>query len=264
MLSAYRMATVKEVAMGTPATARFTLASRRLGALPLVAYFTRRIGLQRLLDTWVPADDARLALEPATVLSAVIANLCIEQRPLYALGEWAAVYEPGLLGLAGGQAGLLNDDRAGRMLDRLFLAHRGSLLTELMTGVITKLGIDCSRLHNDSTSVSVHGAYQAAGGGEVAGVPTPAITFGHSKDRRPDLKQLVYILTVSAGHAVPVIYRLADGRRPHSHRHLGPASEADRARRPPIRRRLQAGQRGGDAAHRPGRRPVHHRAAAQP
>jgi len=206
--------------MGTPATAPFTLASRRLGALPLVAFFARRIGLRRLLDTWVPPDDARLALDPATVLSAVIANLCIEHRPLYALGEWAAAYEPGLLVLAGGQAGLLNDDRVGRMLDRLFLADRGSLLTELMTGVITEFGIDCSRLHNDSTSVSVHGAYQAAGGGEVAGVPTPAITFGHSKDRRPDLKQLVYILTVSADHAVPVIYRLADGNTSDDPTHI--------------------------------------------
>ena len=206
--------------MGTPATAPFTLASRRLGALPLVAFFARRIGLRRLLDTWVPPDDARLALDPATVLSAVIANLCIEHRPLYALGEWAAAYEPGLLVLAGGQAGLLNDDRVGRMLDRLFLADRGSLLTELMTGVITEFGIDCSRLHNDSTSVSVHGAYQAADGGEVAGVPTPAITFGHSKDRRPDLKQLVYILTVSADHAVPVIYRLADGNTSDDPTHI--------------------------------------------
>ena len=157
--------------MNSPGPAPFTLASRRLGALPLVTHFARRIGLPGLLDRWVPPDDARLALDPATVLSIVVANLCIEHRPLYALGEWAAAYEPALLGLAGGQAGLLNDDRAGRMLDRLFLADRGSLLTELMTGVIREFGIDCSRLHNDSTSVSVHGAYQAAGGGEVDGVP---------------------------------------------------------------------------------------------
>ena len=129
-------------------------------------------------------------------------------------------YEPALLGLAAGQAGLLNDDRAGRMPDRLFLADRGSLLTELMTGVIGKFGIDCSRLHNDSTSVSVHGAYQGADGGEVAGTPTAAITFGHSKDHRPDLKQLVYILTVSGDHAVPVSYRLADGNTSDDPTHI--------------------------------------------
>ncbi len=206
--------------MSTPGPAPFTLASRRLGALPLVTHFARRIGLPGLLDRWVPPDDARLALDPATVLSVVVANLCIGHRPLYALGEWAAAYEPALLGLAEGHADLLNDDRAGRMLDRLFLADRGSLLTELVTGMIGEFGIDCSRLHNDSTSVSVHGAYQAAGGGEVAGVPTPAITFGHSKDRRPDLKQLVYILTVSGDHAVPVIYRLADGNTSDDPTHI--------------------------------------------
>ena len=97
------------------------------------------------------------------------------------------------------------------MLDRLFHADRGSLLTELMTGVISEFAIDCSRLHNDSTSVSVHGAYQNAGGQDVAGTPAPAITWGHSKDYRPDLKQLVFILTVTGDHAVPVICRLADG-----------------------------------------------------
>ncbi|MPZ63201.1 MAG: IS1634 family transposase [Propionibacteriales bacterium] len=39
----------------------------------------------------------------------------------------------------------------------------------------------------------------------------PAVTFGHSKDHRPDLKQLVWILIVSADGAVPIAYRLADG-----------------------------------------------------
>jgi len=206
-------ATVKEVPMDTPnpPASGFTLATRRLGALPLIGHFAARIGLAALLDAWVPADDPRLALDPAVVLSAVVANLCTGHRPLYALGEWAQAYEPSLLHLAEGEAELLNDDRAGRMPDRLFRAGRGSLLTELMTGVISKFAIDCSRLHNDSTSVSVHGAYKDAGGQDAAGIPTPAITFGHSKDHRPDLKQLVFILTVSGDHAVPVTFRLADG-----------------------------------------------------
>ncbi|MGI8754671.1 MAG: IS1634 family transposase, partial [Acidimicrobiales bacterium] len=43
------------------------------------------------------------------------------------------------------------------------------------------------------------------------GQPTPVITWGHSKDHRPDLKQLVWILTVSADGAVPLAYRIADG-----------------------------------------------------
>src|SRR5712692_469767 len=212
------MATVKEVAMNTPAG--FTLTTRYLGALPLAGHFAARAGLRRRLDTRVPADDARLALEPAVVIAAVVANLAVEHRPLYALSEWAAACDPSLLHLGEGEAGLLNDDRVGRVLDRLFLADRGSLLTELMVAVIGEFGIDCSRLHNDSTSVSVHGAYKAAGGEDVAGTPAAAITWGHSKDRRPDLKQLVFILTVSGDHAVPVIYRLADGNTSDDPAHI--------------------------------------------
>ena len=33
----------------------------------------------------------------------------------------------------------------------------------------------------------------------------------HSKDHRPDLQQLVWILTVSADGAVPIAFRVADG-----------------------------------------------------
>ncbi|HZK36412.1 MAG TPA: IS1634 family transposase [Aeromicrobium sp.] len=62
-----------------------------------------------------------------------------------------------------------------------------------------------------STSISVHGNYRGADGTVRGGKPTAAITFGHSKDHRPDLKQLVWILTVSADGAVPLAYRLADG-----------------------------------------------------
>lgn len=210
------------------APARFTLSTRYLGALPIVGHFAARAGLPRLLDRWVPADDARLALDPATVLSIVVANLCIEHRPLYALGEWAACYEPSLLGLAADGPALLNDDRAGRVLDRLFRADRGSLLTELMVGVIGEFGIDCSRLHNDSTSVSLHGAYEAADGTPAAGIPAPAITWGHSKDYRPDLKQLVCILTVSGDHAVPVICRLADGNTSDDPTHIPTWDQLDR------------------------------------
>ena len=38
-----------------------------------------------------------------------------------------------------------------------------------------------------------------------------AITFGHSKDHRPDLKQLLYILTVSDDGGVPLYFTTASG-----------------------------------------------------
>ena len=142
------------------------------------------------------------------------------RAPLYGLGEWAAAYAPSLLGLPDADTVWLNDDRIGRALVTLFDADRASLLTELIVGVVAEFGVDTAEMHNDSTSVSVHGAYETADGTPRRGKPTTAVTFGHSKDHRPDLKQLVWILTVSADGSVPMAYRLADGNTSDDPTHI--------------------------------------------
>ena len=129
-------------------------------------------------------------------------------------------FEPGLLGLAPGEAALLNDDRVGRTLDQLFDADRGSLLVELMLGVISEFRVDTSQLHNDSTSISLHGDYVAADGRAHAGKPTVTAALGHSKDHRPELKQFVLTLTVSADGAVPLAHRLLDGNITDDQTHI--------------------------------------------
>jgi Domain of unknown function (DUF4277) len=193
------------------AGAPFELVTRRLGALPVVDWFCARLGLAGLLEAFVPHDDARLKLAPATAIGVVVRNLALAHEPVYALGRWAGPFDPGPLGLADGEVGLLNDDRVGRMLARLFDADRASLLTRLVLDAVERFGVDCSQLHTDSTSVTVTGRYAGADGRARGCKATAAITFGHNKDHRPDLKQLVWILTVSADGAVPVAHRVLDG-----------------------------------------------------
>jgi len=189
----------------------FELQSTRLGALPVVDHFLGRMGVAALLDRHLPAGDARVSLPAATAIGVLVRNLCLEREPLYGLAGWAGSFEPGLVGLAPGEAALLNDDRVGRALDLLFDADRGTLLTELTLRAISEFAVDCSQLHNDSTSIALHGDYATADGRPRGGKPTPAAMLGHSKDHRPDLKQLLLILTVSADGAVPLAHRVADG-----------------------------------------------------
>jgi Domain of unknown function (DUF4277) len=189
----------------------FELASHTLGGVPIVNHILGRLGLPRLLEHALDEVDGRTKLAPAAAIRLVITNLVLGREPLYALGEWAARYDPALLGLSEVEVAAVNDDRVGRALDALFDADRASLLTAVMLAAISEFGIDTARLHNDSTSISVHGGYRDADGTTRAGKPTPVITQGHSKDHRPDLKQLVWILTVSADGAVPIAHRLADG-----------------------------------------------------
>ncbi|HZJ04391.1 MAG TPA: IS1634 family transposase [Nocardioidaceae bacterium] len=192
-------------------TDTFTLDTDQLGALPIVNAFCDRLGLSGLLEQFVPHDDVRVKLAPSAALGVVISNLAIGHRPVYALGEWAAGYEAALLGLSGGEVALLNDDRVGRELSRLFDADRASLLTRVVLDAIEVFDIDVSQLHNDSTSITFAGSHADADGHVRGGKPTPAIVHGHNKDHRPDLKQLVWILTVAADGAVPIAARTVDG-----------------------------------------------------
>ena len=184
--------------------------TRLLGGLPIVNVFYDRLGIDRLLERHVP-DDPRLRLSPSAALGVVIRNLVVRHTPVYALGEWASRYEPSAVGLTAADVELLNDDRVGRMLSRLFDADRASLLTRLVLDAVEIFDIDLDRLHNDSTSIKFSGAYDTADGHVRGGKPTPAVNLGFSKDHRPDLKQLVWILTVSADGAVPIAFRVADG-----------------------------------------------------
>lgn len=187
------------------------LQSQVLGGLPIINAVTDRLGLPALLAAALPDGDARVKVSAAAAIRLVVTNLVLGREPLYGLGEWAARYDPALLDLTGSEVSALNDDRVGRALEALFDADRASLLTAVVLRAISEFRIDTRQLHNDSTSISVHGVYADAVGTRRGGKPTPVITWGHSKDHRPDLKQLVWILTVSADGAVPVAYRLADG-----------------------------------------------------
>jgi hypothetical protein len=204
----------------TGATGEFELRTETLGPLPVVNYFLDRLGVAQLLQRHVPHDDRRLRVAPAAAIGVVVRNLVLHREPVYALGEWAAPFDPTLLGLAAGDVGALNDDRVGRALLRLFDADRASLLTELVLRAVDRFGIDCSQLHNDSTSVTFSGVYHTATGARRGGKTTPAIAFGHNKDHRADLKQLLWILTVTADGAVPVAYRAEGGNTSDDTTHI--------------------------------------------
>jgi transposase len=196
----------------------FFLESRLIGGLPLVNEIIERIGIDRLLLRALPRGPK---LHPAKSLGVLLRNIVLNDRqPIYSHQEWARRVEPELVGLEPGEEELLNDDRVGRALDRLFDADRASLLTEVVIRTIREYRIDLNQLHNDSTTLTLSGDYEKAKGKTVRGKPTLKVTYGHNKDHRPDLKQLLFVLTVSADGAVPIHYRAMDGNTEDSTTHL--------------------------------------------
>ena len=180
------------------------LQSDNVGALPLLNRFIKRMRLEEFLRKRVPAGDPRQKLEPAVGLLLLLRNIMISRTPLYRLGEWAERFDPRLLGLPAEALDYLNDDRSGRCLDLLFRADRGTLTTEIVVWVAKEFDLDLTQLHNDSTTITVTGEYPDADGQPAHGQATHRIARGHSKDYRPDLKQLLFILTTTADGSVPI------------------------------------------------------------
>jgi transposase len=185
--------------------------SLEVGATPLVRHFLERLNLPGLLDQHLPKLPGKQPTLPSPlVLCVLITNLLLARQPLYALPDWVKRRVPEHLGLQADQVNFFNDDRVGRALDHLRRADRATLLTALILHVVDEFKIDLREFHQDTTTVTVHGDYANQPPAEQANRP-PRITFGYNKDHRPDLKQLVYSVTISSDGAVPVHFKTYDG-----------------------------------------------------
>jgi len=194
--------------------------AERLGPLPLINHFVARMGLLELLEQHVPTADGRSTVSHAQALGVLLRSIIVEREPIYRQQESTSGFAPGLFGIDATQAERLSDDRIGRALDRLFDADRAALLTEVVLAVAQRFGVRLQQLHNDSTSISLCGQYRQASGRRIRARSAPAITYGYSKDLRPDLKQLLFILTTDADGGVPVHFRCASGNTTDVRTHI--------------------------------------------
>jgi transposase len=198
------------------------LTSRHVAALPVLNRFLQRLRLDEFLRDHLPREDHRSRIPTVTALLVLVRNLLISREPLYGVGEWAARHVPALLGLTPGQVPALNDDRVGRGLDRLFDADIPALTLTAVAHAVREFGVALDELHNDSTTITFHGDYEDADRERtLRGRLRLAVTWGHNKDHRPDLKQLLYILTVTRDGAVPVQFRVESGNATDDRSHQG-------------------------------------------
>src|SRR3954471_13935800 len=161
---------------------------KRLGSLPVISDFCRRIDIAGIIDELCPIRDVALATH-GQVIEVLIANRLTQPSAIAGAADWARAWAvPEVYGIA---ASPLGDDRLGRALDAV-AEHTDTVVGTVGAAAIHRVGIDVTPLHWDMTSISLFGAYE----GNDPDYPQPG--WGHPKDRRPDLKQIQAGIAVSA------------------------------------------------------------------
>ena len=106
-----------------------------------------------------------------------------------------------------------NDDKVGRVMDKLYQFGLTNIFLIIALTALKKYGIDNKYSHLDSTSISLQGDYSICQTEpEESLEPIPIkIVRGHSKDKRPDLKQFLINLIASGDSGVPLFLECGNG-----------------------------------------------------
>jgi transposase len=189
------------------------LQSQRLDHLGIVAGICNEIGLSETLDAQIGPQERKVSVGQA-VQALVINALGFVSRPLYLTPEFFDNKPVELLVGEGIEAVDLNDDCLGRALDALFEAGVTELFAAVSGRALRVFGIETRYAHLDNTSFGLHGAYavEKQVGKSKDEEPSPIeITYGYSRDHRPDLKQAVLSLICANAASLPTWMQALSG-----------------------------------------------------
>ena len=188
--------------------------TQRLDYLPLIGQQLKRLRIAHIVDERCRVDP-RSAVTTGQCVEALITAILMGSHTLYMVDELLAPFDLELgLGFKA-SAVQFNDDRLAHALDEVFVGGPAEISSAAIVGALAVYELSLKRLHFDTSSVKVFGEYAASRAPEDPEDPRaiPHVTFGYSKDRRPDLKQILLGVTVTGDGAVPICGRVASGNR---------------------------------------------------
>jgi transposase len=187
-------------------------------AHPILQTYLQKLKIPELIATYIQQDH-RLKVPIEQTLCVLIHNILSSPMPMYEMADWVGALDEKCLGLDPSEGAFIHDDRVGHALDCFYQGRHKDVFFHLALRAIKVFEVECSQIHQDTTTVTFSGKY--------SGWRTPELlTHGHNKDHRPDLKQLVLGLSVSADGAVPLMHKIYNGNQtddrlhPENHRRL--------------------------------------------
>ena len=180
--------------------------------LPIVKAYADKIGLVEAINQVVPTETA---IAPGPIVLGMILDTLRGRSPLYRLEAVFAGQDMALLLGKAVAPGALDDDTVGRVFDRLYATGTMQVCTACAVRADQALHFDKRSVHSDTTSVSVYGdslppeppPTQAESQAQAV---SWTMTYGYSKDKRPDLKQVVFA-PLCVDRAVPLWGKPEDG-----------------------------------------------------
>jgi len=189
-----------------------------IGAHPIIHFFLTKLRIGEIISSYI-CQDNRQRLSVEKCLSVLIHNMLTHPLPMYEIADWIQPLDEQTVGLDPGDSNCINDDCIGKALERFYRGRHKDVFFHLVLRAIKLFEIDCHQIHQDTTTVTFYGKYDRWKAEQI-------MTYGINKDHRPDLKQLVLGMSVSADGAIPLVHQIYDGNQsddrvhPVNHRQL--------------------------------------------
>jgi transposase len=181
-----------------------------LDHLGIVAGVCQQIGLIEQINARVPDTGRKVSVGQA-VQAMVLNGLGFVGRALYLTPEFYRTKPLDLLIGEGIKVDDLNSDSLGKALDQLYETGITEIFAAVSAHALRQYGIAVKFAHLDTTAFSLQGEYEADER-EDDGEPQPiTITYGHSKDHRPDLKQAILGLICANQTCIPAYLSAVSG-----------------------------------------------------
>ena len=182
------------------------IVSAPIAHFPVLRGLIDELGIPAILDEFLPKHTLSRVSDADCVVTMILNILC-GRVALFRMDEWLARTDAELLLGAGRQADAFVDDRLAACLDHLDAVGTDTLLTGVLHHFFSLPGrARAYSVHQDFTTLSVYGQYD-----DDVSPCGPIPMFGHSKELRPDMKQLVFGLTIHGSAGVPLVCSMLNG-----------------------------------------------------
>jgi transposase len=190
---------------------------KNIDHLGIVAGLIDEIGIVEIINSKLGIDPREKITAGILVKAILINGLGFVSRPLYLFGQF---FDDKVIEILLGkdvERDYINDDKIGRVMDKLYKHGLNNLFIEIVLLVIKKFKIDTKYSHLDATSFHLHGEYKREEVNqkeeEITRERPIIITKGYSGDHRPDLKQCILDLITSSDGDILLLMRARDGNK---------------------------------------------------